>query len=122
MGPRASSPEPFNNPFAALKPILDELPPGTLAPAPEEEAPPSRRVANRAVVRLERKGHHGKMVTIVSDLGLPENELQHWLKDLRQTLGCGGTVDGDVLMLQGDQRDRLRSVLAERGVSDLSIR
>lgn len=103
--------KPFNNPFAALQTKRDELPAG---PAPKEKAPPPGPA--RAVVRLERKGRGGKEVTVVEKLELRPKELETWLKALKQALGCGGVVEGEALVLQGDQRERLPVLLEARGV------
>jgi translation initiation factor 1 len=68
------------------------------------------------VIRLERKHRRGKEVTLVEKLGLPTSELETWCSDLKRALGCGGTVDGDAIVLQGDFRTRLPAVLAAMGV------
>jgi translation initiation factor 1 len=108
--------KPFNNPFAALRDKLGSLPAG---PAPAKRAEPKGPA--RAVVRMERKGRAGKEVTAVEQLGLPAPELERWLKDLKAALGCGGAVEGDALVLQGDHRKRLAELLAERGVRKITV-
>jgi translation initiation factor 1 len=110
---------PFNNPFAALAGKRDGLPAGP-APAP---APPQteKKGPARAVVRMERTGRGGKEVTVVEQLGLPEAELAAWCKALKGALGCGGTVEGDTLVLQGDQRERLEPLLLKRGVRKVTL-
>lgn len=110
-------PGPFHNPFSVLggnRPAAKPDP----APATTEPvipAPGTRSIA-RAVVRMERARRGGKVVTVVSHLGLDGAGLEHWLKDLKATLGCGGTVEGDTIMLQGDQRKRLPPLLRARRV------
>ncbi|MGI5862815.1 MAG: translation initiation factor [Myxococcales bacterium] len=106
---------PFNNPFGSLGEKLGPLPAGPSAPEPKMPAAPSR-----AVIRYERKGHGGKEVTRVEKLGLPAPELERWLRELKHSLGCGGTLDGEDLVLQGDQRERLRGLLEARGVRRVS--
>jgi len=70
----------------------------------------------RAVVRYERSGRGGKEVTVIEQLGLKDAELQTWLKQLKAALGCGGSVEHDSIMLQGDHRKRLPAILTQRGV------
>jgi translation initiation factor 1 len=65
---------------------------------------------------MERKGRGGKEVTVVEQLGLKAKELEAWLKALKDALGCGGAVEGETLVLQGDQRKRLPAILESRGV------
>lgn len=112
--------KPFNNPFAALKGKLGELP-SQPAPAVEPARAVEKKGPARAVVRYERKGHGGKEVTLVEQLGLSEKELEAWLKPLKQSLGCGGRVEDGALVLQGDQRERLPKLLTERGVRKVSV-
>jgi translation initiation factor 1 len=112
---------PFHNPFAALAAKREELPSGPApAPASPKEAKEPKGPA-RAVVRMERKGRGGKEVTVVEQLGLRAAELETWLKALKNGLGCGGTVEDDTLVLQGDQRERLPALLTARGVRKVTV-
>ncbi len=111
-------PGPFNNAFAALKGVAGA--PSPQAPAVAEPAPVVKGPA-KAVIRMERKGRGGKEVTVVEQLELSLVQRQHWLKDLKGALGCGGALEGDVLVLQGDHRDRLKLLLTERGVRKVSV-
>jgi len=108
---------PFHNPFGALSNRRDELPAGPAAKPPPAGKPPPAR----AVIRMERKGRGGKEVTVVEKLEQPPKELERWLKELKQALGCGGVVEGDSLVLQGDQRERLEKVLREKGIQRISV-
>jgi len=114
----------FNNPFAALKgstpPPETEgvnLPERKKAPEPERRSEPERAAAGgktkigRAVIRLERTGRGGKEVTIVERVGASSGEREQILKKLKAALGCGGTIEGDAIVLQGDQRERVRAFL-----------
>ena len=103
----------FHSPFAVLEGLRGRLPPGA-APAPLPPVVPKGPA--RAVVRREKKGRGGKEVTLVEQLGLPSLELEVWLKALKAQLGCGGAVEGNALVLQGDQRERARAALETRGV------
>lgn len=108
---------PFHNPFSSLTSLRNQLPEGKLASAkPKKDPAPAR-----AVVRLERKGRGGKEVTIVSHLELKPDALAVWLKALKSELGCGGSVEEDTLVLQGDQRERAKAVLSARGVARVTI-
>jgi translation initiation factor 1 len=113
---------PAGNPFAALAGLRQRLPPGE-APTPAPAAPPpaAPRGPSRAVVRYERKGRGGKEVTLVDKLGLPEADLAAWCRELKRALGCGGTVEGPVIVLAGDQRARLPGLLEARGVRRVTV-
>jgi len=111
-----------NNPFAALKQKLPDREALPSVPEPAVLAPSVKGPA-QAVVRMERKGHGGKEVTVVEALELPPAELQKWLKAFKGSLGCGGALsdDGTALILQGDHRERLESMLKARGVRKISV-
>ena len=118
-----SEKKPFHTPFDALRALRESMPdPPAPPPPPDPPAPPARtpRVA-RAVVRLERSGRGGKEVTVIDHLGLHAPELELWLKAFKSALGCGGIIDDDRLVLQGDQRERLRSLLTARGVKKVTL-
>ena len=110
--------KPFHNPFAALAGIKDSLPAGQPAPAPV--AAPVKGPA-KAVVRMERVGRAGKEVTVIAQLELSLKEREKWLKALKGALGCGGTLEGDALVLQGDHRERLPALLEKRGVRKVVV-
>jgi translation initiation factor 1 len=117
-----------HNPFAALAPLKKTVDAATPPPSPPLQKPPAATVRStetptavgRAVVRLERTGRGGKEVTVVDRLGLNRDELDRWLKAFKSALGCGGVVEDDRLVLQGDQRERVRRLLLERGVKKVS--
>lgn len=104
------------NPFAALTRLRDELPVGEAPPSAEPVPSPSTPAPARAVVRYQRKGRGGKEATIVEQLGLSPEQAEAWCSEFKRTLGCGGGVEGDHLVLAGDQRARLPGLLEARGV------
>ena len=114
---------PFHNPFGVLASLRDKH------SAPQPAAPESGEAAAatplrkqpRAVVRLERSGRGGKEATVIEQLDLTPGEREDWLKALKAALGCGGKIEGETLMLQGDQRKRLPKLLAERGVKKVTL-
>lgn len=141
--------KPFHNPFAALSHLRGNLPatkeeagssdaaekprdqPG-LKTRPQSARPPSPKsqptvvtsasgTIPRAVLRYERSGRGGKEVTLVEQLELKPAEREQWLKALKSSLGCGGYVEGDALVIQGDQRKRLPQLLIARGVKKVTI-
>jgi translation initiation factor 1 len=106
-----------SSPFAALAGLRDALPPGPPAPAPS----PAPGEPARAVVRIERKGRGGKEVTWIEKLGLDVDELERWCGELKKALGCGGTVEGDAIVLHGDLRRRIEPLLVARGVRKVTM-
>jgi len=125
----ADEQKPFHNPFGVLASLKASLPaaPEPLAPGPNtaasaHDAPPvPAKGPARAVVRMERAGRGGKEVTVVEHLGLRPTELEKWLKDMKAGLGCGGVIEGDTLVLQGNHRERLAKLLTARGVKKVTM-
>ena len=110
---------PFNNAFASLQSLREGLPSAPAPrPAPSVNTPSGPA---RAVVRFERKGRGGKEVTVITHLELPATELERWTKQLKNSLGCGGHVEGDQIVLQGDQRERVPGRLTELGVRKVTV-
>jgi translation initiation factor 1 len=75
------------------------------------EAVPARITAK---LRVENAAS-GKRVTIID--GLPKNPafLESLAKELKKSFGAGGKAGEGFVELQGDQRERLRDLLARRG-------
>ena len=101
----------MQNPFAALSGLKTTS--ADSAPAVEPEVKESAKQASIKLpkvkcTRLERAQRGGKTVTVVSFHGEPSDDAkQAWLKQMKKTLGVGGAVEGENVVLQGDQRDRV---------------
>lgn len=83
-------------------------PPPTVEPA---RVPPQKQTAR---LKLEKR-KKGKTVTIVEGLSRTGNDLEGLLSRLKNACGAGGTLDGETIEIQGDQRVRTRQVLEEIG-------
>lgn len=77
-----------------------------------EEAVPEKPTAK---LRLENRAS-GKHVTVVD--GLPRNRayLDGLGRELKKACGTGGAAGDGWIELQGDQRERLREILAKKGM------
>jgi translation initiation factor 1 len=77
-----------------------------------EEPVPARLTC---VLRLEKKGRGGKTVTVLA--GLPRNAafVGSLVSELKRACGSGGTAADDAIEIQGDHRERLRSLLSAKG-------
>ncbi len=72
----------------------------------------------RVVLAMERKGRGGKVVTLLR--GVPSERLEVAAKLVRKALGCGASVEDDAILVQGDQRERLRPWLERAGVRKIA--
>src|SRR5262245_14270778 len=117
-----SDPMSFHNPFKALEHMAGVPKPAPEAPKPEPPPAPAKGPSfPRAVVRMERSGRGGKTVTIVEHLEIKPADRESWVKALKSALGCGGSVEDDTLVFQGDHRKRLPALLTGRGVKKVTI-
>lgn len=71
------------------------------------------------VVRIRREvaGRKGKGVTTISGIPLPEAELKALAKKLKQQCGTGGALKNGVVEIQGDHREKLKTLLEKQGFS-----
>ncbi|WP_026374474.1 stress response translation initiation inhibitor YciH [Aestuariibacter salexigens] len=66
-------------------------------------------------IRRETKGRKGKGMSIIEGLGLDEKELKSLCKALKQLCGCGGAVKQFSIEIQGDNREKLKQYLEQKG-------
>ncbi|MEL6543312.1 MAG: translation initiation factor [Myxococcota bacterium] len=98
-----------SNPFAGLAQLKDQLPEGT-PDTPSRGA--SEGVAKqRVILRRQKKGRGGKTVTTIE--GISRDDA--FAKRVRAQLGTGAKWEEDELVVQGDQRDRLKELLESDG-------
>lgn len=69
------------------------------------------------IVRLQRQtqGRAGKAVVVISGLPLAADAIKELAKALKQRCGCGGSVKGDTIEIQGDHRETLKAELERLG-------
>ena len=103
----------FNNPFADLQ--IDNLPLGDSSPPP----PPlkARPALGRVVLRRETAHRGGKIVIIIHDFAphISNQSISDLGRKLRSICGCGGTTRQRTIEIQGNQVDRIRSLLEQEG-------
>lgn len=83
----------------------------------EKATRPAAAMPGRGVrLRLDRRASD-RLMTLVSGLPGPRSALQTTLRELKAACGAGGALKDGVLELQGDQRDKVESFLAARGIA-----
>jgi len=82
-----------------------------------EQAEQIRIAAMDGVVRIRREtsGRKGKAVTTISGVPRVESDLKALLKTLKQGCGSGGAVKEGVIEIQGDHRDKLKTLMEKEG-------
>jgi translation initiation factor 1 (eIF-1/SUI1) len=105
-----------HRPFATLAGLLPEspppVPPASLAPAPDAGGlhPAAGQGGNSCLIRLQKRSG-GKQVTLLLHCSAGEA----LLREIKRTLGVGGSCKENHLEIQGDKRQELASFLARRG-------
>jgi len=106
---------------SSLRDLLSKAGLSESAPPPDPDpkaSPPAATsggapsFAPKVVVRLSRKGRGGKIATTIE--GITDGH-QGALKALKRELGTGGHLDEGVVVVGGDQVDRVCAWLTERG-------
>ena len=77
-----------------------------------ETLPPAKQ---RLHVRMERSGRGGKTVTVVDNFVGSDDDLQALGRTLKTKCGVGGTAKDGQIIIQGDFRDRIDTLLKELG-------
>jgi translation initiation factor 1 len=77
-------------------------------PVPEESLPPRQQ---KLKVRLDTRQRAGKAVTLVEGYIGPASELEVLGRQLKAFCGTGGSVKDGLIIIQGDQRDKITSWL-----------
>jgi translation initiation factor 1 len=121
------------------KPLPPSGPPATLGDllrghgvpvgAPEPPAPPTAPAAEaidfggatKIVVRREKKGRGGKVATVVEGIKRPPSALERIARDLKRALGCGASIEGDTIVVQGDMAARIEPWLLARGAKKVVV-
>jgi translation initiation factor 1 len=109
----------LNAAFAQLH--MEGLPEGPPQTGKDADRDPAnfQRAPKPGRVVLRRSSAHrgGKTVLLVEGFGAQhsEAEIEALGRRLRAQLGCGGTCRGRALEIQGDQPNRLRTLLEEAG-------
>ncbi len=66
-------------------------------------------------VRLDRKGRGGKSVTVIDGLQMTQKDRDSLLKQLKASLGTGGTLRDGSLEIQGDRCNAIIATLKKLG-------
>ena len=105
----------LNNPFADLQ--IDNLPLGESHPHSCAPPPEANSVLGRVVLRRETAHRGGKIVIVIHDFAsfISNQSIEDLGRKLRSACGCGGTTRQRTIELQGNQVDRVRTLLEQEG-------
>lgn len=81
----------------------------------EEQAVTLEPAKQNLIVTIDRKGRGGKQVTLVSGFVGTDEDLADLGRTLKTKCGVGGSAKNGEIVLQGDFRDRVASLLKDMG-------
>jgi len=65
-----------------------------------------------------RVKRYGKKTTVIQGIDASAIDIKSLLKSLKRELACGGTYKNNEIELQGDHKDRIKSILVKHGFSE----
>ena len=83
----------------------------------DEEVPTLLPAQQKLRIRLDTKQRAGKAVTIISDFIGNVQDREELGKKLKTFCGTGGSVKGNEIIVQGDNRDKILQWLQKNGYS-----
>ena len=67
------------------------------------------------ICKFEKKGRNGKPVTLIEGFEGSDEDLKQISKKIKTTLGIGGSEKDGIIVIQGDNRDKIMKILQEMG-------
>lgn len=83
-----------------------DLNPGSFTPPPSQQ---------QLIVYTDKKNRSGKTVTIIDGFEGKTEDLEALAKRLKTRCGTGGTVKENIIMIQGDFRNKIIDFLKNEG-------
>lgn len=87
-----------------------------LAPDPEGcSAPEDEFAAQQLEAHFSNKGRAGKTVTVIKGFEGDAADLKALAKTLKNAVGVGGTIKNGEIIIQGNYRDKIMTLLQDMG-------
>ena len=80
---------------------------------PEEVRPNEWMQDEPLLCKYEKR--NGKPITVIEGYNGADSDFKILAKELKNQLGVGGAVKNDTILIQGDYRDKIMTLLKEKG-------
>jgi translation initiation factor 1 len=80
-------------------------------PLPPERTPPEKQTAQLAVEKRKK----GKKVTVIRGVSAEGTDLPALMTQLKNACGAGGSIQDDLIEVQGEHLPRIRQLLEQLG-------
>ena len=85
------------------------------APAPQPDTPASQLQEGTLHVVVEKKGRKGKVATIIEGFTIDDDAVEQIASELKRKIGTGGSARGGEILLQGEWKEKVITLLKEKG-------
>ena len=75
-----------------------------------------KATAARGPIKMRREMRRGKPVIVLFELGMDPEQQKELLKAIQKSCGAGGSLKDGQIEVQGDHREKIETLLAERGL------
>lgn len=97
--------------------------------AEESPAKPEKKEARlyspanqqRIRISLDRKKRKGKGVTVIEGLRAQKSFMEELTRELKKKCGVGGSFKDELILIQGDHRNKIKDLMIEKGFSDTKL-
>jgi translation initiation factor 1 len=94
---------------------LDELPLSKQGSADEKITPQKIMPKQKHQLVMQFQKRNGKPVSLIGRFFLENSELKALAKKLKSNLACGGSIEDEWILLQGDVREKAKKSLQNWG-------
>lgn len=85
------------------------------APASQPDTPASQQQKGTLHVVVEKKGRKGKVATIIEGFTIDDDAVEQIASELKRKIGTGGSARGGEILLQGEWKEKVITLLKEKG-------
>ena len=87
----------------------------------DQKSPRKSSFSDKVRVYIDRKKRAGKEVTVVQGIDVNEQELKDLAKQIKTKCGVGGSSKDGMILIQGNQREKVVKYLQDLGYRDVKM-